>query len=881
MGLYRRLRNIVRPEHSSRELDDELSFHLAERVDELVASGMNEDEAKREAMRRFGSYPSSRERTWDVDTIVWLEWIWKDIRLAQRNFRRKPLFFAASILILALGIGATTTIYSIVDTVVIRALPYPDTVRLLYFDNGSHSFPQWRVWQNLQAFDLIAAAYSEQIDLTGERAPERLPAMRVSPDFLPLFGATTYVGRLFDKTDYPGTDSVAIISYGAWERIWGKDPGIIGRHVRLNRKSIEVIGVLSPTLRPPELLGEKRVDIWFPLEDNRGELDGHDNHVLDVVGKLRSGVSPTAAQAEVDATQAAFAKESPRDYLRPDGSIRTIPLVPLQEATVRAAARTLWILLGAVGFMHLIACANVANLFLARGSSRSRELALRGALGASRWRIAAQVMTESVAVAVCGGLAGIVLANAGVQAFLRWNPGGIPRLDGIRMDFRILLFTVTLSVATGIVFGFIPALHAIRRNAGDALKDSSAATTAGGRSKRLRSLLVIAETAMAMVLLIGAGLLFRTLLTMMQVDPGFKGGKLMIVPLSLDAGYKEGDRRKFVENLISRIEAMPGVLSVSGARALPFKHIYTGPGWYGMQLPLTLDPAGGTASNAIGSMIYPVEKSFFTTLGVPILYGRDLNAGDMSGKAPVAILNRRTARRLFGEENVVGRNFSFGVKRFDVNTFTVVGVVDGVRQWGMTRDIEDDVYVTYPQFGTFQAAFEVAVRTDADAATLTKPIREAIWSIDPNLPIAPFLTMDERISLSVATPRFLSILFAVFATISLTLACSGVLSSLLYTVNERRRELGIRLALGATGPDILRLVLRYGFMVSLPGIALGLIFASALSRLLIGFLWNIKPTDPVTFVGVSLILCASALFAAILPAWNASRTDPIRTLRGE
>jgi predicted permease len=878
MSLYRRLRNIIRPEQPSKELNDELSFHLAERIDELITSGLSEDEAKRVAARQFGSYHSSRERTWEVDTIVWLEWICKDIGLAARNFRRKPLFFAASVLILALGIGATTTIYSVVDTVVLRPLPYPDAERLLYFDNPSHSFPQWRVWQkNLPALDLIGAAYGDQIDLTGGHAPERLPAMRVSPDFLRLLGATTLIGRLFVQADYPGTDSIAIISYGAWERIWGKDPNIVGRRVRLNGKPVEVIGVLSSGVRPPDAVSGRRVDAWFPLGDGRGELDGHDNHILNVIGKIRHGVSIAAAQAEVDATQAAFGKESPRDYIRPDGTLQTVPLVPLQEVTVRRTAGTLWILLGAVAFMHLIACANVANLFLARGSSRAREIALRGALGASRARIAAQVLTESIGVAVFGGLAGILLANFGVQAFLRWNPGGIPRLTGMAIDLRIFVFAVALSVFTGLVFGFIPAMEATRRNTSDAMKDGSAATTGGHRSKRLRSLLVVLETGLAMVLLIGAGLLFRTFLTMMEVDPGFKAEKLVIVPLSLDAGYKEADRRRFAESLISRVETLPGVHSVSGARFLPFN--YTGPGYRGMQLSLTLNPAARKESQGFASMIHFVEKNFFATLGVPIAYGRDFNAADMSAKAAAAILNRGTARRLFGEENVVGRTFSFGVKRFDVNTFTVVGVVDGVRQWGLTRDIEDDVYLPYAQFGTFSPAFEVAVRTDADTGTLGKPLRDAIWSIDPDLPIAPALTMEQRVSLSVATPRFLSILFAVFAAVSLLLSCSGVLSSLLYTVSESRREFGIRLALGATNSDLLRLVVRYGLLMSLLGIAIGIIFASALSRLLMGLLWKVKPTDPATFVGVSVILCASALLAALLPAWNASRTDPIQSLR--
>jgi ABC-type antimicrobial peptide transport system permease subunit len=298
-----------------------------------------------------------------------------------------------------------------------------------------------------------------------------------------------------------------------------------------------------------------------------------------------------------------------------------------------------------------------------------------------------------------------------------------------------------------------------------------------------------------------------------------------------------------------------------------------------MQLSLTAN--GGAESKPLSSMIHFAEKNFFTTLGVPIASGRDFNAGDMSGKAAVAILNRGTARRLFGEDDVIGRSFSLAARRFEVNTFTVVGIIDGVRQWGVTRDVEDDVYLPYAQFGTFTSSFELAVRTGADIDSLAKPIRDAIWALDPNLPISPALTMDQRISTSVATPRFLSILFAVFAAISLLLSCSGVLSSLLYTVSESRRELGIRLALGAKNSDLLRMVLGYGLVISLSGITIGIISAYGLSRLLRGLLWNVKPTDPATFVGVSIILCAGALFAAFLPAWNASRTDPMQTLRGD
>lgn len=883
MAWYHRLRNVLRPDRTSRQLDDEFSFHIEERVDELMASGLSEKEARRLAKRQFGSYQASKERARDMDTVAWLESIGRDVRFSLRNARRKPLFFLASVLTLALGIGATTTIYSVVDAVILRVLPYPDPDRLVYFDNASHSFPQWRAWQNLDSFDTIGAVSTDPVDLTGVGVPQRLPAAWVSPQFFRLIGAEPVHGRLFGSDDYPGTNSLGVISYAAWDGIWGKDPRIVGRSVRINGKPVEVIGVLSRDLQTPEIVtGNRvtgnRVDVWFPLGNGGAYANDFGYHVLSVIGRLRPSRSIEAAQAQVDATQAAFVQQSPRDFRLGNGTIATVPLVGMKEATVRDIRRTLWILLGVAAFLHLIACTNVANLFLARATSRSREIALRGALGASRLRIASQVITESVVVALIGGIAGSGLAYAGVEAFTRLNPGGIPRLHEMAVDARILFFALAVSALTGVLFGWLPAVHAMCRNVSDALKSGSSATTTSRAGIRVRSALVVVETALAVVLLIGAGLLFRTLVAMVQVDPGFKSEKLVIVPLSLDAGYKEDDRRLFIAELEAGIEALPGIRSVSGARALPFEFTRAR-GYSGMRLAIL--PEAGDEANRFVSMIHMVTKGFFTTLGVPIAYGRDFSAADMSGKEAVAILNRRTARRLFGEDNVIGRRFKFGGSRFETNTLTVIGVVDGMHHWGVTREVEEDVYVPYPQFGAFQPSFEFVLRTDADLGAIAGPIRETIWSIDPNLPLPPALTMEQRISSSLSRSRFLSVLFAAFAGVALLLSCSGIFATLLYTVSERRREMGIRLALGARNSDLLRLVLRYGAVLAIGGIAIGIFAGLALSRLIQGMLWKITPTDPPTFIAVALLFGATSIIASLVPAWNASRTDPLTTLRSD
>jgi putative ABC transport system permease protein len=799
----------------------------------------------------------------------------QDLRYASRTLRKNPGFALSATLILAAGIGATTTIFSVVDTVVLRSLPYPSAGRLVHFDEGAHSYPLFRAWQELESMEGVAAARDHDVDLTGEGAPQRLPAAAVSDRFFEMLGASPALGRLFTASEHPSTQGPVVLSHGAWQRLFAGDPDVVGRSVRIDGRPIEVVGVLSEDFVPPDIETGSRVDFWLPLDDGGEERrDDHGSHTLSVVGRLRPGVALAAAQAEVDAQREAMASQAPTQYVTRDGSIRYTPLVELREATVRSVSRTLWLLFGAVGMLLLIACANVANLFLARGTSRAREIALRGALGASRRRIMRQVLTESVVLAVAGGALGALLAFGGVELLLRFQPGGIPRIDTLAVDGRILAFSLFVSMGTGVLFGWLPALQATRGDINDALKDGGTSVGVGRRRRRARSLLVITEVALAVVLLAGGGLLFRTLIAMVRVDPGFEVEGLAVLRLSLDAGYTPTGRLQFTEELSERIRALPGTRSVGAGPTIPFS--YTGGSRCCWRTNVVGDPAQYDEEDRYASIIHPVTQSYFETLAAPLASGREFDAADMAG-GQVAILNARTAMDLYGTEEVVGRTLMLRGR----TPLEVVGVVRGVRHWGLDQEIEPAVYVPYGVFGGDFDRMHFAVRTEAPIETVAAALRQAVWSVDGDLPIPEVVSMEARVSASLASPRFLSGLVGGFALVALLLACGGVYGSMLYTVGQRRREMGIRLALGADRQDVIGLVLRHASLLGGTGIAIGLLVSLALSRLMESLLWGVTPTDPPTYAGVAAALGLTAAVASFLPAWKASRTDPVRTLGAE
>jgi predicted permease len=818
-----------------------------------------------------GSHPPRRSKG-PSDMIALL---FQDLRYAARTFAKKPAFALSAILILAVGIGATTTIFSVVDVVLLRSLPYPEPGRIVLFTQGAHSFPDYNEWTvRLDAFSAIAGVWDERVDLTGDGPPEQVAAARVTPDFFSIFAATPHLGRFFTEEEFADDPTVAVVGHGIWQRRWGADPSLVGKTVTIDGQPLVVVGIVGPEFQPPEVMADNRVDVWLPLDTARPEyLENMGFHVMSVAGRLADGSSLQVAQEQIDAVTAWRAEDFPNRYLTSEGELRNVPLVPLREATVQEVSTTLYLLLGAVGFMLLIACANVANLFLARGTERAREIALRGALGASRGRIVGQLLTESVAIAFIGGFGGVVFAYLGVATFSRYSPGDIPRLYDVAVDPRILGFAFLASLLTGVLFGILPALQAARTNVNETLKEGATSVTSGRRGRRTRGALVVAEIALALMLLVGAGLLFRSMMEILSIDPGFETEQLVDLSLQLGPTFTDTERVAFANQLIERLEGLPGTQAAAAGWALPF--VYHGRGsccWRTTVRDLAQPPS----DLEILTVGHPVTPGYFGMLGAPLRHGRDFMPADNSAQPTVAIVNVHTAMEVFGTDNPVGRTLILGE-----DEMTVVGVVEGVQHFGLTREIDNAVYMPYERYGGELPMLHIGVRSQADFETVVAGMREAVWALEPDLPIEEIVTMRQRVSESLATPRFLSLLLGMFAGVALLLACGGIYGSMLYSVSQRQHEMGIRLALGADGGRVIRLILGHGLLLTFVGLAIGIAGAMALSRFIESLVWGIQATDPLTFAGVTLVLGAAALAACFFPAYKASRADPLQTLRAD
>jgi predicted permease len=776
-----------------------------------------------------------------------------------------------------MGIGATTTIFSVVDNVLLRGLPYPDSGQLVYFDNHPHSFPDFADWRsNLESVSEIGAVTHRQSSISGNEGAVRIHVSNVTRSFLPLLGATPHLGRLFVEEDYRSDAPVALLDHGFWQQRWGSDPGVIGSRISVDGLPFDVVGILNPDFSPPEVVTSPEVHVWLPLDESQPHFERRDAYSLGVLARLRDGVSVEAARAEVDALTAALADEFPEHLRRSDGSIVSFPVLPLREATVGRVSDTLLLLLGAVGLMLLVACANVANLFLARGTARAGEIALRGALGANRGRIVRQLLTESALLALVGGAVGVCLGYVGVGFFTRyaifettWS-GMIPRLLQVDVDLRILLFALVVSVGTGVLCGLFPAVQALRGSVTDGLREATANATSGRQRRTVQSALTVAELALTVVLLTGAGLLFRSLMERMTVEPGFRTEDLVTLRLEVGHRYTMEERARFVTDLRGRVEEIPGVRSAAAGWFLPL-------GFPGRCcVAVRSFPEGGVEDEGSPvTYVHPITPRYFETLGMEMVRGREFDEDDEESKAHLTIVNVTTALRVFGTDDVVGRRIVLG----PWGAIPIVGVARGVHQWSLESEIGEAVYVPYGTLGAEMEPLHVAVWSDAPVQVLTPALQEAVRDLDPNMASDGILPMHRLVARSLATPRLLSILFGTFATLALLLACGGIYASMLYTVGQRRREMGIRLALGADGRQISALVLRDGARVTGVGLALGLVAALALSRLMAGLLWGITPNDGLTYALVCTLLGASAMAACWVPARRASRANVVGTLK--
>jgi putative ABC transport system permease protein len=799
----------------------------------------------------------------------------QDVRYALRLLVKRPGFAAVAILTLALGIGATTAIFTVVNAVLLSPLPFRDADRLVevqIISKNGKGFPlpdadflAWRAGN--QTCDAVAVYERSTATLTGDGAPEQIGAAGVTDRFFDVLGARPQVGRVFqDGDDKPGAAKTVVLGHAFWARRFHGDPHAVGRTVSLDGVSHTIVGVMPASVRFPA--GD--IDLWRILTMNTPSRRGP--YYTTGVARLKAGVGLTGLRANLEAIALGLKRQypAPADW--------TLNAVTLHEAIVGDVRQILYVLLGAVGFLLSIATANVANLLLARAAAREREMALRGALGAGRGRIVAQLVTESVVLAIVSGLAGLLLAAWGTQALLVMAPKGIPRLDEVRMSVPVFLFALGVASVCGIAFGLVPALRASRTPLVETLKDGGRGG-AGAGQRRVQRLLVVSEIALALVLSVGAGLMIRSFAALQRVSPGFDPGHLLTFEVSLpEVQYREDAKvRGFYDALLQRLEAVPGVRSVGLTISLPPNLLEVTDNFMvegQVLLPNQSAPVGP---------IVMASDALFRTLGVPLLRGRMFDARDEPGGAPAVIINEALARKYFAGVDPVGRRFKHGGPERPIGPNNpwkeVVGVVGDIKYSGLDTAPEPTFYMPYRQ-NPWIRQFAI-VRTASDPAGLASAAREIVASLDKDVPVARLRTMDELMTASVAPPKFRTVLVAIFAIVGLLLAAIGIYGVMAYAVSERTHELGVRMALGADRRDVVRLVIGEALLLAAAGVALGLAGAFATTRLLRSLLFGVTATDAGTFAAISALLVVTALVASYVPARRAMRVDPMVALRYE
>jgi predicted permease len=891
-----RLRTLFRSGQEDQDLDDELRDYLERRTEEYVVKGMSHEEARRRARLDLGGVEQTKERCRDARHMNWIRDLLQDLRFSLRILRKSPAFTAVAVLTLALGVGANAAIFSIVNAVLLHSLPYPDPdrlVRIFFNEPGvglrdvSFSKPELDDLQTRSGvFEDVSPILEGSENLTGTKQPERVEGVNTSFGYFSMLGVIPQIGRLYGPQDFaPGFAPEAVISDGLWRRAYGADPNVLGRTIRIDNDPLTIIGVLPRGFRHPGPTTSGDVEVFGaggfsgypfppPMRGTRILVSG--------IGRLKPGLTLAQAQARLTAMAAELRHDFPTDY--PPQAQWTIEIQPLQETLVGNVRPMLLVLLGAVILIVFIVSLNIANLLLARASGRQQEMAVRLAMGASRGRMVRQMLTESLLLSLIGGAAGIATAVGTLGFILRFVPSNVPRLSEVRIDWVVLAFALLISVLTGLVFGLAPALHSAEVALSSAIREGGRGAGYSTKTGRLRDVLIVSELAFAVILMVGAGLLLRTLRDLLQENPGFVPTQVVTANIQLpNPNESEMDsyldiprRATFDRELLRRMKAIPGVQLAAITSSLPSTN--TNPNAVGgvENEHFAIEDRPVESSQDLSAERIRISPDYFKVLQATLLRGRSFTDGDEDGKPLVAIIDESTAHKYWPDRDPLGRRVRFARDRAKPWT-TIVGFIKDMKSDGLDIDGLPHIYVSTYQDNSKELS--VVLRTSLPAALLEPQIRQEIQSIDPGLPVFNISSMDDVLDRSLASRRFSADLVGGFAALAVLLASIGIYGLLAYMVGQRSREIGVRMALGARPGDILRMFLRKGVALASVGIVAGLVLSAFTASMMASLLYGVRPHDPAVFLIVPLLFFAIAVLASYLPARRATKVNPMTALR--
>ncbi len=887
---------------SRRKLDDfsaEVEAHLQHESERLQQQGLREAEARAAAHRNFGNVTQARERFYESGRLLWWDRFWQDVRYGVRMLRRSPGFTLTAVLTIALGIGATTAIFSVVDATLLAPMPYPHPEQLvtiradfpgLAVRDVGISQPEWQDLQHSGIFENVSPAWFDENNVTGASQPVSVRLLIVAPNYFELLGVKPHLGRGFHPEDRsPGVLSEILISDGLWKRAFGADPHILGKNIQMDTDLYQIVGVMPAGFDAPGRINEERnIEVWaetnfygMPMPD---QPPRNRRNLPTAIARLKPGLTIVQAQRHLDALTASLQKQFPGDY--PAGSAWTLRLVPLKESVVGNVQNSLILLFGAVGLVLLIGCVNVANLLLARANVRGRELAIRQALGGGRNRLIRQLLTESVLLSLLGGIAGLGILISAKGFLLRLVPESLPRLNEVSINWSVLLFALIASVAAGVIFGLAPALHARRLDLNHKLKQEGRGSTGSGEQSRTRQALVVTEFALSLVLMITASLLLRSFWELLNVQMGFNPQNAMMVRTRLpepndpknDLYRTPAQEAAFVREVLRRARTLPGVeeAAIGDTAAIPLdqrgrdlKVISEGPFF------LTLEGREAQTAQPVVAERSSVTPEYFHLLGIPLVRGRLCGEFDEDKTPQVAVVNEAFGRTFWPDQDPIGKRFKS--IRADSPWITVVGIIANARTEALAEAGVPKIYLSLYQTPTHRLT--LFLRGHLETGAIPDQARAQIQSVDARLPVYGGQTLEETVSASLSVRRFSMEMVGLFAITALLLAGLGIYGVISYMVSERTHEIGIRLALGAQRSNILRVVLRQGLELALAGAAIGLGCAFIVSHLMAGLLYGVSPTDPLTFLAIAVLLIAVALLACYFPARRATKVDPIVALR--